>query len=189
MKKNILLFFAAAFIVFTVGCSNNNARITPGQAVSEFFGYLTSGDVRAADAVLLNSNGGFAEMAEGLHDMLGVFIFRNIAYNNLEYTINGNNATATFEIDSVDFFLTSYLAGFELGAAMTEAGEEVDLNDPGFDEWVTMLVMEVVGNMINDELAPRFSADVSIDLRLMNNVWRIVDDDEDFLMLLLGMSS
>jgi len=188
------------------------AENSPGAAVSAFFGYLASGNVLAADALMLHSNGDFAAMAEEMFDELGVSIFQNISYSDLEYTINGNNASATFTITNVDLAATAEEAGYWVGMAMIEDLIEfgyidfshLDINDPNFeleleaiiedfiasDFEIQMLILEwsfeLIADMIMENDAVMFSLPVSINLNLVDGNWILVDDNMPFAMALLG---
>ena len=159
---------------------------SPADAISAFFGYLASGNVRAADAIFVYSNGDFAFMAEDMYEELGAFVFSNISFNNLEYTVSGNTATATLTMENVNFFLTAYEAGYEIGFAIAQEGL-IELDDPDFEALVEEMVMPLVGEMITENRAPMFELETTINLRLVDDVWRIVDNDVNFAMALLGL--
>jgi len=155
---------------------------TPGMAVSDFFAYLAHGNVRAADGMLVYSNGGFANMAEDMYLELGTFVFYNISYRGLEYTVNGNRATTSFTMVNNDFGLAAYEAGFAIGQAGL-----VNPEDPNFEEALEELLLPIVAEMIIDGTAPTFEMDFTVNLRLVGDSWRIVDNDMGFAMALLGI--
>jgi len=159
---------------------------SPADTISAFFRYLASGNVRAADAIFAYSDGGFAFMAEDMYDELGTFVFSNISISNLDYTVSGSTATATFVMENVNFFTTAYEAGYEIGFAIAQEGL-IALDDPDFEALVEEMVMPRVAEMIIENRAPMFEIETSIDLRLVDNVWRIIDNDVSFAMALLGL--
>jgi len=217
MKKKLILLFLTSAVLLASACGGNddngngydngngngyggdvttNETITggdvsepnvyensPGAAVSAFFRYLANGNVNAADAIFVYSDGDFADMAEDMREEIGAFIFQNISYSNLVYTIDGNNATATFDMQNIDFIMTS----IEAGLAIAEAGL-VDLTDPNFEALIEDLAMPMIGDMIANGTAPTFDINMTIELRLIDNTWRINDNDIDFGMALLGIA-
>ena len=150
---------------------------TPATAVSAFFGYLAAGNVRAADALLTYSNGGFANMAEDMYRQMGTFIFHGITYRGLEYSINGSRATASFTMVNNNFNQAAYEVGFALGYAGL-----IDPDDPNLEE----ILMSQVGEMILAGDAPVFEMDFTVQLRQAGGNWRIVDNDITFALAVLG---
>jgi hypothetical protein len=156
---------------------------SPQVAISAFFGYLASGNPTAADALFTHSGGEFAGVAYDMYEMLdGNHIFSNISYRDVSYTVDGNNATATFMLENTDFFQASYEVGFAIGQAGL-----LDVTAPDFETQLTALMMPMLGEMISNGTAPTFEAPAEIRLRLVDNNWQIVDDSEEFAMMLLGM--
>ena len=209
MKKVFVMLMAIAVMLFIAACgtestpaSNNDnetpqaespapeapeppqveAQSSPEATISAFFGYLNAGNVLAADAIFIHSNGDFAEVAIELYDDLGVFVFQDISYSNLSYTVNGDNATATFDMVNVDFFQTSFDVGFQLGV---DGLIDVEASD----EDIEALIMPLIGEMISTGTAPTFEENMEVRLRLIDNQWRIVDDNAslEFFMAVLGM--
>ncbi|MCL2365174.1 MAG: hypothetical protein FWC71_10980 [Defluviitaleaceae bacterium] len=188
MKKCLVLLLAAAALLLTTACQTTEIA-SPGEVVSAFFTYIANGDVEAADRLLTYSNGEFSEVTMEMYQDMGAFIFHGIAYRNLEYTINRNSATASFIMINNDLSATAAEVGFAIGYELAQSGL-VDPDDPNFNEVLEGLFEErffpAVGARILTGTAPTFEREFTINLRLVNNEWRIVDRDLNFMEALLG---
>jgi len=215
MKRSYVLLLAVAAVLLIAACQNTDnenandheTRLgnyttapattqaapdiveeerNPAATVSAFFGYLADGNVRAADGLMIYSRGGFADMAEDMYQDLGMFIFHGITYHDLVYTINGNRATVSFTMVNNDFNVAAQEAGFAIGYAIGQSGV-ANPDDVDLEAIMAEQLFPMIAEMVMDGTAPVFEMDFTLNLRMVGDTWRIVDNDVAFAMALVGV--
>jgi len=170
-------------IVIDINVDDDNNDIadlpSPGATISAFIGYLVAGNYDAA-AVL--HPGGLVSALADISEEFGTSFFQLLSYSNVNYTIDGNNATVTFNLTNVDL---GY-AMFEAEVILGEAGL-VDIFDPYFDEEeFDIMVMEVFAEMLDDGTAPTFEDTYTLQLQFAGGIW-LIAEDMTFGLALMGV--
>lgn len=174
-----LLSFSALFMV---GCSVSNNEITPEDYVNQLFSRLQEGNF---DELNLEED----IMNELNNDVNHTFIYiledsiKNLEYDIISSTTEGNNATVSTEITTTNLEYTFELA---LTAALQEIYSSILSDEIEVEELDESMIDTIFLETYNSGEAGVITNIVNINLMQTNNEWMLTEDNNDFINAISG---
>lgn len=179
--KAILTAIFSFSVLFMVGCSSNNETL-PEDYVNQLFSQLQQGDF---DELSLSED----IMEELDNDDNDTFIYiledslKNIEYNIISTTTEGNNATVTTEITTANLEYTFELAIF---AALEEIINSIFSEDVDIEELDESIIDTIFLDTYNSGEAGTVTNIVHINLLQTGNEWSLTEDNNEFYNAISG---